>query len=334
MSLSPDAVIDALARAEFLQGIPPEELAGLAALCSHSSYAAGRRIVNELERRESVEVLLSGKARVSLGEGTAGEKVLTDLGPGAHLGEIAALTGRLASATVTAVEPTEVLHVPIQDVQELMARFPQIARVFARHLAMRVTETDAALSRALAEVPAEDAAPPPPPGARRSLFAALRATFWEAVLEHHTELPFFFLTSFAAALIFARVTVQLAHLSARGFRDLYVTGLLTLIVAGAAAHFVFHRKIRRVLCAMYGAACGFLADQLSVLLSFDVFYLDMTTRDPSADFSYGALYDRAPTRYAVLLVAAMAIQATFLRRFYRRAFFLVRSRLSRRGPPR
>jgi hypothetical protein len=85
-----------------------------------------------------------------------------------------------------------------------------------------------------------------------------------------------------------------------------------------------------LLCGLYGAALGFLANELSVLLAFDVFYLDTTTRDPNAQHTYMELYDRAPTRWAVLLLVAIAIQATYMRSFYRRAWFIVTSRLRRR----
>ena len=129
----------------------------------------------------------------------------------------------------------------------------------------------------------------------------------------------------------ARIVVRLGHFSAGGIRDAYVFGLLLLIATGAAAHFVFERTARRVLCTAYGAALGFLANELSVLLSLNVFYLNTTTKDPAASDNYRELYDRAPTRWAVILVVAVAIQATYMRAFYRRAFLaIVANRLRRR----
>ena len=67
-----------------------------------------------------------------------------------------------------------------------------------------------------------------------------------------------------------------------------------------------------------------------MLLAFDVFYIDMTPPRSDGRDSYADLYDRAPTRYALLLVTAIALQATYLRGFYRHALFIVRERLRRR----
>jgi CRP-like cAMP-binding protein len=278
---------------------------------------------------------------VSVAAGEPTERVLSDVGAGTALGEVGLLTGRVRSATATALERTEALHLPREHVAALASRFPQVASRFARILSRRIVETDQALARALrgdaealAPIAAERRAEVEH---RRGLGRVLVATFREVVLQHSSELPFFFLTGFLAALVLAKSLVQIGawagHDPKTLFRDIYVTGLLLLLVTGGAAHFVFHRSWRRVLCAAYGAALGFLANELSVLLAFDVFYLDMTTRDPNATFSVAELYDRAATRYAVLIVVAVAIQATYLRAFYRRALFLVRERFRRGGRP-
>ena len=66
------------------------------------------------------------------------------------------------------------------------------------------------------------------------------------------------------------------------------------------------------------------------MLSFDVLFLDTKTRDPNATLSVAELQDRAATRYALLAVVVVALQATYLRSFYRRALFLTRARWTRR----
>jgi hypothetical protein len=276
--------------------------------------------------------------RISVAAGEPTETALADVGPGTALGEVGLLTGRLRSATATATQRCEVLQIPREVVAELVNRFPRIAAAFTRLLARRIVETDQALARALkgeAEVLAPIAAERRAEVSQRhGLARVLVASFREVVLQHRTELPFFFLSGFLGALVTARILVHVASSAGMRpqelFRDVYVSGLLLLLVTGGSAHFVFERRLRRVLCGCYGAALGLLANELSVLLSFDVFYLDMTTRDPDATFSVADLYDRASTRYAVLIVAAVAIQATYLRGFYRRALFLVRERLRRK----
>lgn len=336
-SLSPAAA--SVARAPFLAVLPPEELEALAARGDRRVYDAGEELFGELEPGDSILVIVSGRVRISVAAGEPTERLLGEVGAGSALGEVGLLTGRVRSATATAVERSEALHLAREAVAELVTRFPQVASAFARILGERIAETDQALAQALRAEGAELA----PVAAvrraeverRRGLGPALAAAFREVVLEHRAELPFFFLTGFLAALVTARIIVHVGLTSGHDpkalFRDLYVTGLLLLLATGGCAHFVFARNWRRALCAGLGAALGFLANELSVLLSFDVFYLDMTTRDVNATFSAADLYDRAATRYAVLIVVAVAVQATYLRGFYRRALFLVRERLRRRG---
>ena len=332
--------VDALARAPFLAGVPREELEPLVAGGRTIVHEAGRRLMGELEPGDTIIVILSGRVRICVAASEPTETTLAEVGPGAAIGEVGLLTGRLRSATGIAIERTEALHLRREEVADLVTRFPQIAQVFSRDLAKRLVETDLALSRALkCEA---DALGPLDPSRRaevagegkRGLLSALVAAFREVVLEHRTELPFFFLSGFLAALVFARIAVYVGEKESSDprflLRDLYVAGLLLLLVSGACAHFVFHRTARRLILCAYGVAIGLLANELSVLLSFDVFYLDTTTRDPDATFSITELYDRASTRYAVLLVIVVAIQATYMRTFYRRAFFLVSERIRRR----
>lgn len=324
--------LEALAHAGFLAGVPRDEVARLAAHGEHRSYAAGERLFGELEPRESLVVILGGRVRILIAAGEPSEQTVAEVGAGAALGEVGLLTGRVATATGVAVEATEVLLLRRDAIAELMERFPSTARAFAKILAQRIRDTDAALARALSD---EDA--PAPQILKRAeavtshgFVRALRVAFRETILQRRTELPFLFLSGFVLSLIVARLAVRLGHFSAASLRDLYVLGLLLLIGTGACAHFVFHRTARRILCAAYGAALGFLANELSVLLAFDVFYLDTTTKDPNARHTYLELYDRAPTRYAVLLGLAIALQATYMRGFYRRVFFILMQR-ARRG---
>jgi len=328
--------VDALARAGFLAQVPRAEVETLAGKSERRRFEPNERVFGELEPRETLIVVLSGRIKVVLCAGEPSEHVVAECGEGTPLGEVGLLTGRVASASAFACETTEVLLIPRDVVADLMVRFPQTAHAFAKVLAQRVRDTDAALARALGDEVA------PPPTALRQAEAvtrhrtlpALAAAFRETLLQHSSELPFVFLTGFVTSLVVARVVVRLGDFSKASLADLYVLGLLTLIATGASAHFVFHRTARRILCAAYGAALGFLANELSVLLAFDVFYLDTQHKDKSftdatAREAFKQLYERSPTRWAVLLVAAVAIQATYMRAFYRRAFFIVSMRVKR-----
>jgi CRP-like cAMP-binding protein len=324
--------LEALASASFLEGVPREALEAVAARGTLETYAAGEVVFGELEPRETLGVIVTGRVRISIGAGGGTEHVLSEAGPGTPLGEVGLLTGRVSSASVSALERTVILDLPREAVADLMTRFPVTARSFGALLARRIHETDKALASVLRDEPvsAEPALLRAQVATRHGILRTLVAAFRETLLQHRTELPFFFLNGFVVSLVLARIVVRLGHFSPDAIRDAYVFGLLLLIATGAAAHFVFDRTARRVLCTTYGAALGFLANELSVLLSFDVFYLDTTTKDPVASDNYRELYDRAPTRWAVILVVAIALQATFMRAFYRRAFHIVANRLRRR----
>src|SRR5207244_86957 len=105
--------------------------------------------IGELEPRDTLVIVLAGRVRVSVACGESKEMVLAEVGASTPLGEIGLLTGRVATATATAVERTAVLHVPREEVSELMVRHPCIARSFAKLLAARIIATDQALDQAL-----------------------------------------------------------------------------------------------------------------------------------------------------------------------------------------
>ncbi len=92
--------------------------------------------------------------------------------------------------------------------------------------------------------------------------------------------------------------------------------------------FVYRRPLRRALCLAFGVACGLIVNELSVWLSFDVFYRDIFTRDPSMRFDLGVLYQRSATLWVFTLILVLLAQATYLARFYRRAYYLLRERWS------
>ena len=72
-----------------------------------------------------------------------------------------------------------------------------------------------------------------------------------------------------------------------------------------------------------------LFNLLSVLLTFDLFYRDIFTRDPSLQFSVETLYARAEGAHVALVTAALLLQAVYLRNFYRRLATLLSMRILR-----
>src|SRR5580700_1917334 len=93
-----------LRRVPFLASLDDETLQELGARSRRGRWAAGTRMVGELEPGADVFVLLRGQAEVSLESRRGDKDVLGRLGPGAAFGEMSSLTGELRSATVLALD--------------------------------------------------------------------------------------------------------------------------------------------------------------------------------------------------------------------------------------
>jgi CRP/FNR family cyclic AMP-dependent transcriptional regulator len=85
----------------------------------------------------SMYVIRSGKVRV-LKEAHGRQREVTTLGPGDFFGEMAVVTGRPRSATAEVVEEAELLKVPADKLQEMVAGTGEVAIRLIRHLAERL----------------------------------------------------------------------------------------------------------------------------------------------------------------------------------------------------
>jgi serine/threonine protein phosphatase PrpC/CRP-like cAMP-binding protein len=120
-------------------------------------YERGEAIVNEGEQGERMFVTLQGKLEVI----TNNQKV-AEYGPGEHFGEMALIRSRPRSATIRAVERSEVISLKREDFFELIRVDPHIAVKllwqFLGVIANRLEVTSRDLSKALGE-----GKPPPKP---------------------------------------------------------------------------------------------------------------------------------------------------------------------------
>jgi CRP-like cAMP-binding protein len=317
-------VVALLRRVDFLSVLDDAELAQLASLSRRVHFAAGERIVAELEFGADVYVVAAGEVRATV-EPRAGEvRELGKIGEGGAFGEMASLTGELRSATVTATTPVDVLVIPDADFDRLRARRPEVALVLCRTLAARL---------ATAERELEALAVPGAPAPRRE--ARPKGTFaraWrELVVERRRDLAFLALASFVVTLVAVRVAVGLAlHYDLRPrtmLRIAYMTGFALLAMSSLTSLLSFRSWLRRVVAVAYGIGVALILNELGVTLAFDIFYKDIETPDPSVPFDISRLYERATAIHAVLVALAILIQAAYLRRFYRRVLVLAAARL-------
>lgn len=101
---------------------------------------AGKTIIREGEAGSSVFVIIRGKVRVFT-DSQGRQLELAQLGPSDFFGEIAFLTGKPRTATVEALEETELLEVPEEEMIDLIAKRPRIKDILQKHYELRVRNT-------------------------------------------------------------------------------------------------------------------------------------------------------------------------------------------------
>ncbi|MCG8440464.1 MAG: Crp/Fnr family transcriptional regulator [Caulobacterales bacterium] len=111
-------------------------------------YKAGEAIFHRHDDGDFMLVIRSGRIKVSNITGAGRELILTFLGPGDALGEIALLDGRERTADATALEETTALVVHRRDVLELMRGDPEMALSFISALCAKLRVTSDMLESA------------------------------------------------------------------------------------------------------------------------------------------------------------------------------------------
>jgi len=326
--MSPDRL--ALLRAiEFLAPLDDETLAELAGRAGVARCAAGRIIVGELESGADVFVVLGGRAEVVVEPHGGARRVLHTLGPGSAFGEMASLTGELRSATVVAVDDVELLVIRDADFDRLRERRPEVAVALLRMLGNRLVDTDRAIDALLA-APGPDAAAAAPASPAAG---SIRRVWRELVVNHHHDLPFLTLAAFVITLVAIRLTVYLAFrldVAPRGvLRTAYTSGFALVFVSAAAAVLAFRPAVRKLVALAYGVGVALIFNELGVTLAFDIFFKDIHTPDPDVAFDIERLYRRTEPVRAIAIGLVVLIQAVYLRPFYRRVWFIARTRVRR-----
>ncbi|MGB5546002.1 MAG: Crp/Fnr family transcriptional regulator [Polyangiales bacterium] len=99
--------------------------------------SGGTTVFRQGDPGGSMYVIRAGKVRV-LKESRGKKRVVTTLGPGDFFGEMAVVTGRPRTATAEVLEEAELLKVPADKLQEMVAKSGEVAIRLIRHLADRI----------------------------------------------------------------------------------------------------------------------------------------------------------------------------------------------------
>lgn len=128
-----------LDKAAVLRAVPlfaklgPEELLALAELAEPRSVPAGGRVFAEGEPGDALYLVIGGRVAVE----RAGAR-LAELGIGECIGELALLDDGVRSATVVALDATELLRLDRDDFLDTLFLYPAVGRAVLAVLARRL----------------------------------------------------------------------------------------------------------------------------------------------------------------------------------------------------
>jgi CRP-like cAMP-binding protein len=105
------------------------------------TYAPADLLCREGEPGASLMCITEGTVEVSTKAPDGQEVPLKELGPGDFFGEVAFLTGKARTATVTALEPVEALELTKERMLEVVARYPHVEKVMEEYRQRRAQHT-------------------------------------------------------------------------------------------------------------------------------------------------------------------------------------------------
>ena len=142
-----------------LRALPIFEQVDDASLASLTRVAALRRVPRHTavlhagDRTDNIYFVLSGLLKVQIADEEGREVILSMLGPGELFGEMGVLDDHPRSATVLAVEPSEVVVIGKNDFKRCLVENPDVSLFIMRNLTRRLRMADRAIeSLALLDV--------------------------------------------------------------------------------------------------------------------------------------------------------------------------------------
>jgi len=129
----------------FFAAFPRPALDQLLSSTSVLSFAPGETIMREGEPGTAMFLIADGAVDVHTHD-TAGKPLqLATLGPGEFFGEVAMLTGRPRTATIVASDRATVVEISREDLDTIMARWPEVREVLQKFYQQRVQSTAEAM---------------------------------------------------------------------------------------------------------------------------------------------------------------------------------------------
>lgn len=130
--------IDIVRQVTLFSTLEDHELQALAALVRPITAQRGEIIISQGSVGDALYVVIGGRVRVYVSDKDGKEMVLALEGPSAVFGEIAVLDGAVRSASIAAMEQTELLKISADDFFALLERNTELNRSVIQSLAGRI----------------------------------------------------------------------------------------------------------------------------------------------------------------------------------------------------
>lgn len=125
-------ILKNLRQSVLFEQAPESVLKKVAAIVQETAIKAGEKLIEKGESGDSMYIICSGKVKVH-----DGDLLLSHLGKGHAFGEMAALDGEDRTASITAVEDTELIQLDRKDLSKLWSREPEVAKALIHFLCQR-----------------------------------------------------------------------------------------------------------------------------------------------------------------------------------------------------
>jgi CRP/FNR family transcriptional regulator len=147
MAATSEETIGLLQAVPVFETLGAEELARVADVTVPRSFQPGEVVFHEGDSSDTCYIVRSGHARAIREHGVGRSLTLANFGPGDIFGELAMFDDERRSATVQALEQTEVVAILGGDMRRLLREHPDIAVKLLASLGRRLRETNERLAR-------------------------------------------------------------------------------------------------------------------------------------------------------------------------------------------
>jgi CRP/FNR family cyclic AMP-dependent transcriptional regulator len=121
---------------------PDEQLRMLAAVVTRKSVSRSTTVMASGDPNDSLYIVLSGRLKVLMSDSDGKEVILSILGPGEFFGEMGLIDDSPRSASVTAIEPCELLSIAKRDFKKCLSENFEMSMAVMRGLVRRLREAD------------------------------------------------------------------------------------------------------------------------------------------------------------------------------------------------